>query len=78
MNDTSDQTIPKIATVTVTDPVDGTPKVKRRGKGKKVQSTELHTDIKVDQRVWSKARSILAEGRYDRIEIIDHETVIVR
>ena len=44
----------------------------------RAKAEPLHTDVKVDQRVWAKARSILAEGRYNRIEVIDHETVIVR
>ena len=69
----------KVSGVTVTDPVDGTRKRKaRKSKPRQVQSTELHRDIKVDPSVWRKAKAILAEGRYDRIEIIDHETVIVR
>ena len=51
--------------------------VKKHRPRVRVQSTEL-THVKVDPRVWAKARSILAEGRYQRIEVIDSETVIVR
>lgn len=44
----------------------------------RAKAEPLHTDIKVDKRVWSKAKSILAEGRYKTIEVVDSETVIVR
>jgi hypothetical protein len=38
----------------------------------------LHKDIKVHSEVWKKAKEILAEGRYQTIEVVDDETVIVR
>ena len=38
----------------------------------------LHTDIKVHPDVWKAAGMIVLDSSYTRIEIVDHETVIVR
>lgn len=38
----------------------------------------VHTHIVVDDRVMIEARRIISESAYTRIEIIDHETVMVR
>ena len=39
----------------------------------------LHTEIKVDPRVWKEAKLIMfANPSYTKIEIVDHETVRVR
>ena len=66
----------KVSAVTVSEPVDGT--VQRRGRGKQRRPSVGLNHIKVDPRVWRKAKAILAEGRYSRIEVIDSETVVVR
>lgn len=64
-----------IATVTVKKAVDGTRRRKARSLSEPKQPV---SHVKVDPRVWKRARSILAEGRYSRIEVIDSGTVIVR
>src|SRR5215831_4189259 len=37
-----------------------------------------HTDIKVDKRVMAVAKKVQAQGVYTKLQIIDHETVVVR
>ena len=75
MNDTTDQTIPKIASVTVKKAVDGTARRKRRGKGKaRVLSTETHS-ITVDPRVMAAAKQARLPGQ--RLVIVDAETVML-
>ena len=70
-------TVREVATVTVDQPVDGR---KNRRPRRKQKAGPKHpvSHIKVDPRVWKRARGILAEGRYSRIEVIDSETVVVR
>jgi len=41
------------------------------------RSQPVHTHVKVDRRVMTAAKK-LCTGSYTRIEIVDHETVIVR
>jgi hypothetical protein len=67
----------KVSAVTVEQPVDGR---KNRRPKRKQKAGPKHpvSHIKVDPRVWGKARSIMAEGRYSRIEVIDSETVVLR
>lgn len=38
----------------------------------------VHHEVKVDHRVMAEARKIRNRGIYTRIQIIDHETVMVR
>jgi hypothetical protein len=74
-----DPTLVDVARVTVKKAVDGTRKRKTRSDAGKPRSlSELPAVVKVNPRVWKRARSILAEGRYSRIEVIDSETVVVR
>jgi len=59
------------------------PRVKKatpRHRPKRGSLSELHTNIKVDPRVWKEAQRLLRESdRYlTKIDIIDAETVIVR
>lgn len=41
-------------------------------------STAVHTHVTVDPRVMKEAKLLTTLGTYTRIQIIDHETVIVR
>jgi hypothetical protein len=69
----AEPTVRETATVTVKKAVDGTPRRKRRGKGKaRLLSTETHS-IKVDPRVMAAARAAMRPGQ--RLVIVDAECV---
>jgi len=74
MNDTSNPTVPEVATVTVKEAVDGTKKRKTRSdKGKTRPSVELNHHIKVDPRVMEAAKGAMRPGQ--RLVIVDAECV---
>ena len=80
----SDESVQKTASVapsTVTALSEGKvaqlPKRTRRAPQRAFQPP-VHSHIKVDPRVMREARLLTMLGTYTRIEIIDHETVMVR
>lgn len=51
---------------------------KKRTPRTRAKTEPLHTDIRVDKAVMKAARNIVEQGIYTKLEIVDHETVIVR
>lgn len=58
--------------------LDGTPKRKRRRSPGTPPTVSQLTHVKVDPRVMAAVRRVIKQGVYNKVEIVDAETVIVR
>lgn len=73
MNDTTDQVVRDTATVTVKDAVDGTKK-RRKPAEKRAKAVTTH-QIRVDDRVWKVAQTLVTDQT--KVKIVSATEVLV-